>query len=75
MIVSILKVSRKTTVELHFFTLFVPNHFRLLVEALLMTGSDLCASAKPWDLQMQTVEVIYDEFYQQVRQPEILDVI
>ena len=39
---------------------------RLLVEALLMTGSDLCASAKPWDLQMQTVEVIYDEFYKQV---------
>ena len=31
-----------------------------------MTGSDLCASAKPWDLQMQTVEVIYDEFYKQV---------
>ena len=31
-----------------------------------MTGSDLCASAKPWDLQMQTVEVIYDEFYRQV---------
>ena len=40
--------------------------FRMLVEALLMTGSDLCASAKPWDLQMQTVEVIYDEFYRQV---------
>ena len=37
-----------------------------------MTGSDLCASAKPWDLQMQTVEVIYDEFYQQVREPESL---
>ena len=54
------------------FTLFNPNHFRLLVEALLMTGSDLCASAKPWDLQMQTVEVIYDEFYQQVREPESL---
>ena len=38
----------------------------MLVEALLMTGSDLCASAKPWDLQMHTVEVIYDEFYRQV---------
>ena len=42
------------------------TYFRMLVEALLMTGSDLCASAKPWDLQMQTVEVIYDEFYRQV---------
>ena len=54
---------------MHFFNL---NHCRLLVEALLMTGSDLCASAKPWDLQMQTVEVIYDEFYKQVCEPEIL---
>ena len=31
-----------------------------------MTGSDLCASSKPWYLQMQTVDVIYDEFYRQV---------
>ena len=49
--------------NMHFLIL---NNCRLLVEALLMTGSDLCASAKPWDLQMQTVEVIYDEFYNQV---------
>ena len=39
---------------------------RLLVEALMMTGSDLCANSKPWDLQMQTVNVIYEEFYKQV---------
>ena len=31
-----------------------------------MTGSDLCASAKPWDLQLETVAVIYEEFYIQV---------
>lgn len=30
-----------------------------------MTGSDLCASSKPWDLQMQTVNTIYEEFYKQ----------
>ena len=30
-----------------------------------MTGSDLCASSKPWDLQMQTVTTIYEEFYSQ----------
>ena len=30
-----------------------------------MTGSDLCASSKPWDLQMQTVSTIYEEFYTQ----------
>ena len=39
---------------------------RLLVEAMVMTGSDLCASAKPWDLQLETVAVIYEEFYIQV---------
>ncbi len=32
----------------------------------MMTGSDLCANSKPWDLQMQTVNVIYEEFYKQV---------
>ena len=31
-----------------------------------MTGSDLCASAKPWDQQLKTVSVIYEEFYIQV---------
>ncbi len=55
----------------------VDNHFititkitflttSLLVEAVAMTGSDLCASSKPWDLQMQTVATIYEEFYKQV---------
>ena len=28
---------------------------RLLVEAIAMTASDLCASAKPWDIQAKTV--------------------
>lgn len=30
-----------------------------------MTASDLCASAKPWDIQVETVKVIFEEFYQQ----------
>ena len=30
-----------------------------------MTGSDLCASTKPWKLQLDTVEDIYHEFYTQ----------
>lgn len=30
-----------------------------------MTSSDLSASAKPWDIQVQTVKVIFEEFYQQ----------
>nr|CAD7401018.1 unnamed protein product [Timema cristinae] len=42
------------------------NHeHRLLLKALTMTGSDLSASAKPWDLQMKTVRVIFEEFYEQ----------
>lgn len=30
-----------------------------------MTASDLSASAKPWDIQIRTVKVIFEEFYQQ----------
>lgn len=30
-----------------------------------MTASDLSASTKPWDVQTQTVNVIFEEFYQQ----------
>ena len=35
---------------------------------MVMTGSDLCASAKPWEQQIKTVAVIYEEFYIQVRE-------
>ncbi|KAH1018184.1 hypothetical protein HUJ05_005998 [Dendroctonus ponderosae] len=38
---------------------------RLLLQAISMTGSDLSASAKPWDIQVETVRVIFEEFYQQ----------
>lgn len=30
-----------------------------------MTGADLCASAKPWEAQQETVRVIFEEFYEQ----------
>ena len=30
-----------------------------------MTGADLSATAKPWELQMITVNTIYEEFYNQ----------
>ena len=39
---------------------------RLLIQTMVMTGSDLCASAKPWEQQIKTVAVIYEEFYIQV---------
>jgi hypothetical protein len=32
-----------------------------------MTACDLSASAKPWDVQVKTVKVIFEEFYEQVR--------
>lgn len=38
---------------------------RMLTQAISMTASDLSASAKPWDVQVQTVRVIFEEFYQQ----------
>jgi|688.fasta_scaffold1040796_1 hypothetical protein len=46
--------------------IFFAHVCRLLVESMVMTGSDLCASAKPWHLQLETVSVIYEEFYIQV---------
>lgn len=39
----------------------------MLVQSLSMTGSDLCSASKPWDAQESTAEVIYQEFYEQVR--------
>lgn len=38
---------------------------RMLTQAISMTASDLSASAKPWEVQVQTVKVIFEEFYQQ----------
>lgn len=38
---------------------------RMLTQAISMTASDLSASAKPWEVQQQTVKVIFEEFYQQ----------
>ncbi|KAL4235697.1 hypothetical protein ACF0H5_004090 [Mactra antiquata] len=38
---------------------------RRLVHAIVMTGCDLVASAKPWKIQLDTVKYIFEEFYQQ----------
>lgn len=38
---------------------------RMLIQAITMTASDLSAAAKPWEIQKKTVNVIFDEFYQQ----------
>ncbi|XP_023215488.1 probable 3',5'-cyclic phosphodiesterase pde-5 [Centruroides sculpturatus] len=39
--------------------------YRLLLEAVTMTACDLCASTKPWEQQKETVNVIFEEFYEQ----------
>ena len=38
----------------------------MMVQALSMTGSDLCTASKCWDAQEQTSDIIYAEFYEQV---------
>jgi truncated hemoglobin YjbI len=37
-----------------------------LSQAILMTSCDLIATAKPWQIQTETVKVIFEEFYEQV---------
>lgn len=44
----------------------------MIVQALCMTGSDLCSAAKPWGSQEATAEVIYSEFYEQVTKLRLL---
>uniref|UniRef100_A0A914WWF4 Phosphodiesterase n=1 Tax=Plectus sambesii TaxID=2011161 RepID=A0A914WWF4_9BILA len=41
------------------------NDHRALMQAVLMTSCDLIASAKPWEVQTETVKVIFEEFYEQ----------
>ncbi|GFG29788.1 hypothetical protein Cfor_03292 [Coptotermes formosanus] len=41
------------------------SEHRLLIQAIAMTACDLSASAKPWDVQVRTVKVIFEEFYEQ----------
>uniref|UniRef100_A0A6B0VFS0 Phosphodiesterase n=1 Tax=Ixodes ricinus TaxID=34613 RepID=A0A6B0VFS0_IXORI len=38
---------------------------RSLLQAITMTACDLCASTKPWEQQRKTVQVIFEEFYEQ----------
>lgn len=36
-----------------------------MVNAIAMTAADLSASAKPWEIQTETVKGIFEEFYEQ----------
>ncbi|KAK6188282.1 hypothetical protein SNE40_004492 [Patella caerulea] len=44
------------------FSWSIQEHRRLL-HALVMTACDLCAMTKPWDVQLDSVNVIYQEFW------------
>ena len=43
----------------------VGEHRRLAM-SLCMTGSDLNSSSKPWQTQLNTSRLVYDEFHEQV---------
>ena len=45
-------------------TVYIYLH-RSLVQTMMMTGSDLCSSTKPWSLQLVTLDDIYEEFHAQ----------
>ena len=54
----------------HYWICVVCN--RQLVMAISMTAADLCSMYKPWDLQLQLVHVIMEEFWIQVEYKEII---
>ncbi|CAB3408797.1 unnamed protein product [Caenorhabditis bovis] len=58
------KAKLNVLLEENKFDIQIPEH-RLLSQAVLMTGCDLVASAKPWNIQTETVKVIFEEFYDQ----------
>ncbi|XP_071053628.1 probable 3',5'-cyclic phosphodiesterase pde-5 isoform X2 [Onthophagus taurus] len=58
------KAKLNQIVQEHSFSWSNQEH-RLLIQAIAMTASDLSASAKPWNIQVETVKIIFEEFYQQ----------
>ena len=40
---------------------------RLLAQSICLTGSDLNSSSKPWNVQVKTTQVVYEEFHDQVK--------
>lgn len=47
------------------FSLIIDYRLRDLAMAISMTAADLSASTKPWEIQIKTVKVIFEEFYDQ----------
>lgn len=58
------KAKLTVLVESEQFTWSSKEH-RLMIQGIVMTASDLSASAKPWDVQEKTVKIIFEEFYDQ----------
>lgn len=40
---------------------------RALIRAIAVTACDISSNAKPWEVNKDTVRVIFEEFYAQVR--------
>ena len=40
--------------------------YRLLSEALVLTGADICSAVKPWDVQYPTAMDVFSEYHDQV---------
>ena len=51
-------------IEHNTFDMEDPNHREGMLQ-MMMTGADLCACAKPWETQMRTTDILYEEFYRQ----------
>lgn len=58
------KAKLNVLVEEEKFSWSILEH-RMMVNAMAMTASDLSASAKPWEVQNETVKGIFEEFYDQ----------
>jgi cAMP and cAMP-inhibited cGMP 3',5'-cyclic phosphodiesterase 10 len=58
------KAKLVTLVEEEKFSWLLLEH-RMMVNAIAMTAADLSASAKPWEVQSETVKGIFEEFYDQ----------
>jgi cAMP and cAMP-inhibited cGMP 3',5'-cyclic phosphodiesterase 10 len=58
------KAKLNVLVEEEKFSWSILEH-RMMVNAMAMTAADLSASAKPWEVQSETVKGIFEEFYDQ----------
>ena len=54
--------------DIRYIHIYVYNtlQYRLLSEALVLTGADICSAVKPWDVQYPTAMDVFSEYHDQV---------